>query len=154
FVEAAPGIYLGRHLNGREATELRKQGVVAVLDLTSEFSRCRQLRGLPYRNVPMLDLTTPTPEHIAHCIEFIHEYEPAGAVYIHCALGYSRSACIVAAYLLKTGQAESPEMAIEILRRSRPQLVLRRDTMKILHEYSELMNPQAEDPWAMGDTEK
>jgi len=135
FVQAAPGIYLGRHLNGREARELRKQGIVAVLDLTSEFSRCKELRGLPYRNVPMLDLTTPSREHIAHCVAFIREHEAAGAVYIHCALGYSRSVCIAAAYLLQTGQAASPEAAVEMLSRARPQLVLRRDTMAILQQY-------------------
>jgi len=135
FVEAAPGIYLGRHLNSREAKQLRDKGIVAVLDLTSEFSRCRQLRGLTYRNVPLLDLTTPTPDHIAHCVAFIREQAAAGAVYIHCALGYSRSACIVAAWLLETGAAESPEQAVELLRRSRPQLVLRRDTLDSLLQY-------------------
>jgi protein-tyrosine phosphatase len=93
------------------------------------------LRGLAYRNVPLLDLTTPTPDHIAHCMAFLREHAAAGAVYVHCALGYSRSACIVAAWLLESGAADSPEQAVEIVRRSRPQLVLRRDTMEILRQF-------------------
>jgi dual specificity phosphatase 12 len=42
-----------------------------------------------------------------------------GAVIVHCAMGVSRSATVVCAYLMKT-QSLSPEEALDMIRKSRP----------------------------------
>jgi protein-tyrosine phosphatase len=47
------------------------------------------------------------------------------AVFVCCALGYSRSAAAVATWLVMSGRARSVDAAIERVRLARPQVVLR-----------------------------
>ena len=89
-------------------------GVTAVLDLTAEFSETKPFRALVYRNIPILDLTAPSIEQLREMAAFIDEESRQGIVYIHCKIGYSRTAGAAAAYLLQTGKAASVSEAIEI----------------------------------------
>src|SRR5205807_2652432 len=99
----APGLLIGRNLNRCEAKALIDAGVYAVLDLTAEYPETAPFRRLAYQNVPILDLTPPSADQLAQCVAFIREHILHGAVYVHCALGYSRGACVAAAYLLDSG---------------------------------------------------
>jgi protein-tyrosine phosphatase len=54
----------------------------------------------------------------------IEHARQAGPVLVCCALGYSRSASAVAAWLLMTGRATSAAEAIKQVRRVRPSIVL------------------------------
>ncbi|MFP9015513.1 dual specificity protein phosphatase family protein, partial [Pseudomonas aeruginosa] len=47
-----------------------------------------------------------------------------GPLLVACALGYSRSATLVAAWLLLSGRAADVESAVAVLRRARPQVLL------------------------------
>ena len=47
-----------------------------------------------------------------------------GPLLVCCALGYSRSACAVAAWLIGSGRAASVDEALALLQRARPQIVL------------------------------
>ena len=53
----APHLWIGRQLNDREAARAVAGGVVAVVDLTPDFSEPPAFTDLPYLNVPTLDLT-------------------------------------------------------------------------------------------------
>jgi len=99
WVEAAPGVYCGRLLTRREALELKTMGVTSVLDLTAEHAETRVFLETAYLNVPVLDLTRPSEDQIASAVAFISEHAGRGGVYVHCALGISRSAAVVTAYL-------------------------------------------------------
>jgi protein-tyrosine phosphatase len=99
--------------------------VTAVLDLTAEFSEAKAFRGVKYLNIPILDLTAPTPEQLRVMAEFIEEESRNGVVYVHCKAGYSRSVAAVAAYLIGSGACVSGADAFEIVKVARPSLVIR-----------------------------
>jgi protein-tyrosine phosphatase/membrane-associated phospholipid phosphatase len=121
-VRVASGVLLGRMPTTREARQL---GITHLVDLSAELS---SPRGVDARAVPMLDLIAPDADRLRVAAEAIETQRLAsgdtGTVLVCCALGYSRSAAAVAAWLLHTGRAERVDEAIERLRRERPNLVL------------------------------
>jgi protein-tyrosine phosphatase len=123
--EAAPGVWLGRQLSAGEAADAVRQGVTAVLDLTAEFAAPAAFLAVRYYNLPILDLTAPTQQQLHEAVTFITEEAERGTVYIHCKIGYSRSAAVVGAYLMASGRAGDAEEAIDLLRRIRPALIVR-----------------------------
>ena len=127
---------IGRTLTEAEAAEAVKQGVTAVLDLTAEFSEAAAFRDTRYRNLPILDLTAPTQDQLHEAAAFIAEESANGTVYVHCKIGYSRSAAVVGAYLLASGQAATIDEAVEILREARPSIVIRPEVMEALHAFA------------------
>jgi membrane-associated phospholipid phosphatase len=130
--EIVPGVLIGRKLNEREAEEAIGSGVTAVLDLTSEFSESEPLLMLRYLNIPILDLTAPTQDQLRQMAEFIEKNREHGKVYVHCKIGYSRSAGAVGAYLLASGNATTAEQAIAILPRARPSIIVRPEIVEAL----------------------
>lgn len=133
--EAVPGLLMGRKLNEAEAEDLLAHGVTAVLDLTAEFSEAARLRQTVYRNLPILDLTAPTPEQLQDAVEFIREHVANGVVYVHCKIGYSRTAAVVAAYLLAAGHAGDADGAMSRMRAARPSMVIRPEVVKALESF-------------------
>ena len=123
--ELAPKVWIGARLNTREAAEARRRGVTAVLDLTAEFSESRALLNLTYQNIPVLDLTELNQAQLREAVDFITRHSNNGVVYIHCKIGYSRTAAAAGAYLLASGQAATVEEAIARLREGRPSIIIR-----------------------------
>lgn len=134
--EAAPGVWIGRTLRDREAAEAMRRGVTAVLDLTAELPEARPFLSAAYRNVPILDLTAPTQEQLRETTDFIRAHASDGVVYVHCKIGYSRSAAVVGAYLIATGAASDADEAIATLRAARPSLVVRPEAHAALRAQS------------------
>ncbi len=134
--EVVPNVLIGSRLSNAEATRLIRSGVTAVLDLTSEFSEASPFLGLAYCNTPILDLTAPTPEHLQATTAFIAQHAKTGVVYVHCKIGYSRSAAVVGAHLLATGQAANVAEAEVRLRQARPSIVIRPEAMAALHRFA------------------
>jgi membrane-associated phospholipid phosphatase len=124
--EVAPGVLIGRTLTGAEAAAAMKQGVSAVLDLTAEFSEAAPLLlAANYHNLPILDLTVPTQDQLREAAAFIAAEAAKGTVYVHCKIGFSRSAAAVGAYLLDRQEAATVEEVIHRLRQARPAIVIR-----------------------------
>ena len=130
--EVAPSVWIGRWLSDCEAREAVRQGVTAVLDLSDAFSEPKPFRQVAYRHLPVLDLTAPTPAQLAEAATFIDAHATQGIVYVHCKIGYSRSAAAVGAWLLATGRATSVVDAIAQLRTSRPSIVIRQEVRDAL----------------------
>jgi protein-tyrosine phosphatase len=135
--EAAPGVLIGRALSDAEAGDAVRQGVTAVLDLTAEFSEASAFLGIRYLNLPILDLTTPTQEQLQEAVAFIAEEAEHGIVYVHCKVGYSRSAAVVGAHLLATEQAATPEEAVAMLREVRPSIIIRPEAMEAIRAFAD-----------------
>jgi protein-tyrosine phosphatase len=130
-----PNVWIGRRLREREASAAVRQGVKAVLDLTGEFSEAHAFRALAYLNLPILDLTAPTPQQLRTAIDFIRAHRDKGAVYVHCKIGYSRSAVVVGAWLIEAGLAATPVDAVAMLRAVRPSLVVRPEAFAALQTF-------------------
>ena len=115
--QVAEGVWLGRVPTAREA-----EPFAAVLDLSAELPV--RLPGKIYRNLPLLDLVAPDTETCRQGAELIEQLRRQGPLLVCCALGYSRSATLVAAWLLHSGRADSVEQAVGLIRAARPRIVL------------------------------
>jgi hypothetical protein len=133
--EVTPRIWIGCKMGARSADKALCGGVTAVLDLSAEFSEAKPFRKINYRNIPILDLTAPTQAQLVEMSEFISNHSRNGAVYVHCKIGYSRSAAAVAAYLIMSGKANSANEAFTIIRRVRPSVVIRPEVISALSEF-------------------
>ncbi|MFL6536636.1 MAG: phosphatase PAP2/dual specificity phosphatase family protein [Chthoniobacterales bacterium] len=127
----AQNVWIGSALSTREANVAVAAGVSAVLDLTAEFSAPKSFRRLRYCNIPVLDLTAPTPQQLDEIVSFIAEEARRGIVYVHCKIGYSRSAVAAGAYLIANGH--TADEAIAILRHARPSIVIRPEALAVIH---------------------
>ncbi len=138
----APEIRIGRQLNETEAEELREEGVTAVLDLCAEFSEPARLRSLHYLNIPILDLTAPTDEQLRRALDFLSERKDSGGIaYLHCKIGYSRTAAVAGSYLLHSGRAADADEAIARLRKARPSMVIRPEAEATIRRYAGQCHP-------------
>ena len=108
WVEAASKVYCGRLLTKREVLQAGATGITGVLDMTAEHSEARVFLELAhldcqveYFNVPVLDLTQSSPEQLDAAVGFIAKHASRGGVYVHCALGISRSVAAADAYIAR-----------------------------------------------------
>lgn len=115
----ADGVWLGRLPDGRA---MEAGGFRALLDLTAELPAPRG--NWIYTQQPWLDLVPPDSRQLEAAAAAIERLRQHGPVLVCCALGYSRSASAVAAWLLASGRAPSPEAALDILKQARPRVVL------------------------------
>ncbi len=149
YHEILPGLFLGRHLHPHEAEHLcRNAGLTHVLDMTAELPETPILRTLPgYRALPLLDMTGPSPRQLHEALEHL---DKAGPVYVHCAIGYGRSATIVAALLLQLDHAATPEEAVAAIRSKRPRVRLNERqyrSLQAFHQDLQGRRKTSPDPW-------
>ncbi len=117
-VQVAPNLFFGRRLASREGAAV---GWVGVLDLAAEFAESRRLREVAgYKSLPVLDATAPTEPQLRAAVAWVTEGVASGPVYVHCALGHGRSACVVVAYLLSVGVVATVAEGVRLLRSLRP----------------------------------
>ena len=115
----AEGVHLGPL---PRSLELANSPYATLIDLTAELSSPHASCAVTV--VPMLDLVQPSCEALADAAEAIECARARGPVLVCCALGRSRSACAVAAWLLVTGRAADPAAALERVRVARASVVV------------------------------
>ncbi|MGA2499908.1 MAG: dual specificity protein phosphatase family protein [Tepidisphaeraceae bacterium] len=91
--------------------------------------------AIAYHPLPILDLTAPTPAQLDEAIDFIRRESARGIVYVHCKVGYSRTAAVAGAYLLADKIAATAEDAVNLLRVARPTIVVRPEARQALDGY-------------------
>jgi membrane-associated phospholipid phosphatase len=133
--EVTTGVWIGNKLSDAGAEEAIRQGVTAVLDLTAEFDEAKPFLALPYLNLPILDLTAPSPEQMAEMANFIRRHAASGILYVHCKAGYSRSAAAVGAYLLTHEPGATVKDVLRCMRDSRPSIVIRTEIDSVLSRF-------------------
>jgi protein-tyrosine phosphatase len=117
-VQIAPGVWLGR-VPGAE----RDPRWNSAVDLTAELDAPAGTNTLC---LPALDLVTPGPAWLRRAALAIErQYRAHGSVLVFCALGYSRSAAAVAAWLVTSGRSADVDQALAVVRQARPQVMLR-----------------------------
>ena len=141
--KVTPQIWIGGKLGAVLRTKLLRSGIVSVLDLSAEFSEAKPFRKTNYRNIPVLDLTAPTQAQLVETTKFIGNHSRNGAVYVHCKIGYSRSAAAVAAYLVMSGKVKTAEEAFAMIRRVRPSVVIRPEVRSALSEFEHRVRSSA-----------
>ena len=107
--EVANGVWVGR---------ADTKGFRTVVDLTGELPLQAD------RHVPMLDLAMPSCDQISAAVAAISSLSGQRPTLVCCALGYSRSAAAVAAWLVASGHSDSVEQAVAAVRKARPKVVL------------------------------
>jgi protein-tyrosine phosphatase len=104
------------------------------VDLTAELP-C-ETGAQRYAVVPQLDLTVASPEYLARAVAAIETARLQGPTLVCCALGFSRSALAVAAWLVASGRARDAREALEAVRRARPHVVLSPAHIEVLERYA------------------
>ncbi|AGW90690.1 MULTISPECIES: phosphatase PAP2/dual specificity phosphatase family protein [Cupriavidus] len=129
----ADGVWVGRFPTD---AELRTLGADAVLDLSAELPRAATNAALAYRCVPVLDLTVPTPGQLEQAVAQLEAWQAQGRrVLVSCALGYSRSALVAAAWLARRQGLRDADAALAALRAHRPAVVLGREHAEALQRW-------------------
>lgn len=106
----------------------------AVLDLTSECVRA-SAPVTPWHTCPLLDLVVPEPCQIMEGVAQLRLLrEQHDSVLVCCALGLSRSAMLVAAWLLTEGYDRTAQEAVARIQACRPQIILTADHHAVLQQ--------------------
>ncbi len=116
-VAVADGVWIGRLPAARDMAPF-----AAVVDVAAETHL--PLAGASRVAIPMLDLVAPEAPALEAAARAIEAQRAKGPVLVCCALGYSRSACAIAKWLLATGRASSVEAAVSLLRAARRDIVI------------------------------
>jgi protein-tyrosine phosphatase len=126
-----PGLLIGRLATRADCDT---HGVRAVVDLTAELP-C-PAAGMRYASVPQLDLVSPSSAQLGRAARTIEAFIGTGPVLVCCALGLSRSAMAVAAWLIASGRAADHLEALALVRRARPAAVLNEAHERALESFS------------------
>lgn len=130
--ECVPGIWIGRAPGSRDWQAMQ---VASVLDLAAEFAASPQALIHRYASVPMLDLVVPSQEQLAAAVKALNSVRSQSGVLIHCALGYSRSAIVLAAWLLQQKVVPDVDAAVKLIGKARPQTVLSNEHIQALRRF-------------------
>lgn len=113
--EIVPGLYLGDFASASNKDTLQKHGfthvVTAILGVDEMFPNDFKYLTLPLRDVRTEDIYSVFPESYTFIREALNSN---GKVLVHCMAGASRSATLVAAYLVKEF-GFSADTAVEFL---------------------------------------
>lgn len=103
FLRISPQLIVGRRLTDKEAGHLPSD--CSVIDAANELSEAAPLRARRYFHFPLFDLHAPSHTALAELVAAIDAELRAGrTVYLHCAMGYSRSVLIAQHYLNHIGK--------------------------------------------------
>lgn len=115
-VRVTEGVWLGRI-----PAKALPNSVHAIVDVCAELPCLAN--GEAYELVAMLDLVVPDAVALRQAADAIERHRSQG-VLVCCALGYSRSAACVAAWLLQSGRASTWEQAVSVILKAQPEIVL------------------------------
>lgn len=108
-VPVADGVFLGRFPTASEANSFGM-----VIDLAAELERPRGTSCL-WTSLAMLDLVAPPADRLAEAVPAIEAARRHGTVLVCCALGFQRSAGVVAEWLVATGRSHTAAQARKVL---------------------------------------
>ncbi|MCB9687703.1 MAG: dual specificity protein phosphatase family protein [Alphaproteobacteria bacterium] len=113
--EVVPGLWLGRRPMRSDRAAFARLGAVAVVDLCAELPASRALQGTErYLALPVLDAEAPTAEQLERGVAWLDAEIQRGPVYVHCALGHSRSATLIAAWRMLHAPVGIDEVEAEL----------------------------------------
>lgn len=103
MTEVEASLYFGRLYDKKEVRYLEERGIKHVINLAMEHFVVGSPKGFTYHHLPFLDQTIPSPQELHKAVLLIEKYKDQG-LYLHCALGLSRSVLVISAWLLYRGE--------------------------------------------------
>jgi len=135
--QVAPTVFVGRRCSVDELPA----GTQIVVDLTCERTEPQGLREAPtYYCLPTLDGTAPGRRAYRALLDRL--IPDARPMYIHCAMGHSRSATVAAGVLIGRGVVQTVAAAEELMKRDRPKVHLTRTQRALVEELAREFWPQ------------
>uniref|UniRef100_A0A0N5CA69 Phosphatidylglycerophosphatase and protein-tyrosine phosphatase 1 n=1 Tax=Strongyloides papillosus TaxID=174720 RepID=A0A0N5CA69_STREA len=150
------GLILGALPFKSMVEDLKKENVGGVVCCTEPFELAISYNSMDgddwtkenikFHNVPMTDfIGTTSRKNIVDAVSFIEEVNNEGkSVYVHCKAGRTRSATIAMCYLVKKYDYV-PNIAMEFLKKKRPQIILRNAHWRSVGEYRRYLDSQSKD---------
>ncbi len=127
------GVFLGPLLlHGAPLTEAPADGPRMLADMCAELPFIGNPSADTYSAMPSLDLVPVPEDTLRDTAKIIEGARQNGPVHVACALGYSRSAAAVLAWLVLSGRAGTVDEALAILLQARPKAVLRAEQLEIV----------------------
>ncbi|MWN05512.1 phosphatase PAP2/dual specificity phosphatase family protein [Gilliamella sp. Pas-s95] len=123
-------VYLGRIPSNNT---LQTNHFISIVDLCAELP-ITQFKGY-YHLIPVLDMTPLTIKQCQQVAEIIEQYHEQGKLLVCCALGYSRSATAIIAWLLLTKRVPSLDTAIAMVKARRRTIVISAKQRLILSDW-------------------
>ncbi|CAA6808728.1 MAG: Ser/Thr and Tyr protein phosphatase (dual specificity) [uncultured Sulfurovum sp.] len=120
MTEVKENVYFGRLYDAEEGKSLKEKNIKNIINLATEHFLVKVAIEPRVYNLPFLDQIIPSPELLHKAVLLIEEHKKE-PIYIHCALGLSRSVLVVSAWLLYTGHDR--DEVEEIIKRVRPNYV-------------------------------
>ncbi|MGH0190684.1 UNVERIFIED_CONTAM: hypothetical protein FKN15_049474 [Acipenser sinensis] len=125
---------------------VEQENVKGVITMNEEYETkyfCNTAQEWKSVGVEQLCLSTvdftgvPSLENLHKGVDFALKHKEQGdSVYVHCKAGRSRSATLVAAYLIKL-HCWSPEQACSFMASVRPHILVRQGQLEVLRRYHE-----------------
>lgn len=118
FLAVDPHVWRGSAPTAAGYRELADRGIRTVVDLRAEDLSPAQL-ALPAAadlhavRMPIRDGQTPTEQQVDAFLRIVRA--SPGPVFVHCGAGVGRTGAMAAAYLVRTGQADSRQAALRTL---------------------------------------
>ncbi|XP_053544873.1 phosphatidylglycerophosphatase and protein-tyrosine phosphatase 1 [Bombina bombina] len=129
---------------GMSPSLLNEENVRGVITMNEEYETrllCHSAEEWRALGVEQLRLSTvdymgvPSLENLKKGAEFVHKHQQMGnSVYIHCKAGRSRSATMVAAYLIQRHKWK-PNYATDYIAGIRPHILIRPKQFLVLEEF-------------------
>ncbi|XP_073460522.1 phosphatidylglycerophosphatase and protein-tyrosine phosphatase 1 [Aquarana catesbeiana] len=123
---------------------IKEENVRGVITMNEEYETrllCHSSQQWESLGVEQLRLSTvdftgvPSLENLQKGVEFVHRHQEKGhSVYIHCKAGRSRSATMVAAYLIERHRWD-PDVASAFIANIRPHILIRSTQHQILETF-------------------
>ncbi|KAM9221426.1 phosphatidylglycerophosphatase and protein-tyrosine phosphatase 1 [Dugong dugon] len=148
-----PTVLLGalplRSMTRRLVQDENVRGVITMNEEYETRFLCNSSKEWKKVGVEQLRLSTvdmtgvPTLANLQKGVEFVLKYQSLGqCVYVHCKAGRSRSATMVAAYLIQVHNW-SPEEAVRFITKIRPHIHVRPGQLEVLKEFYKEITPGA-----------
>ncbi|MBN3277741.1 PTPM1 phosphatase, partial [Polyodon spathula] len=125
---------------------VEKENVKGVITMNEDYETkyfCNTAQEWKSVGVEQLCLSTvdftgvPSLENLHKGVDFALKHKEQGdSVYVHCKAGRSRSATLVAAYLIRL-HCWSPEQACSFMASVRPHILVRQGQLEVLRQYHE-----------------